>query len=122
MAMATVRAWGYPRELTAHEVNLGSWFSYGMDVIFWFAPIPVLPGVVALHVAVDPESQRRHGSHARRLFAGIEVLADLLNVQCLVAADCTDTGVVAGYLERLGWEQREIPELEDGDWYVRELS
>jgi len=121
--LSKLKSWGYPRELTPIEINLGSWFSYGNDSLFWIEPVPAVAGLAILHLAVAPETREKgHGSWARVLFGCVYNMADVLLVDRLAAADCVGDGVVAGYLQRLGWKRTEIPELEDEEWWVWETK
>lgn len=120
-ARRKLTGWGYPRPIEGNELMMSAIFEYGDDCLFWFQPLDTWPNAAVFHVALAPESRLNHGTWARRLFQGVSITAEMLGLERLVAADCTGTGVVAGYLGRLGWERRSIPELEDEDWFVWEV-
>jgi len=112
--------WGYPRELDESDWHPGAiWFRFGDDVIFWMQKLE--SGYAVVHTVRDPYSQAPKGAEARRLFHTIEFIGDLIRAKGLLASDCTTTGEVASYLQRLGWvESDERPTPEDV-WYVRNL-
>lgn len=105
-----VADWGYPRLLAPIELGPDtSWFRFGDDVVFW-----VHRSATRLYVHICARPKARFAFDVRRWLAVLDFLADLEGVEGIEASDCTGTGEVAHYLERLGWEKQP-----DGTTFVR---
>ena len=94
--------WGYPRSITTDEWQNAAWYRWGPDCIFWLTWDGEEPKVLSLHVCVAPKS--RGSMYPRRWFTGVEIIAELSGAEGIQASDCTDEGLVADYLGRMGWE------------------
>lgn len=98
------RSWGYPREVGADELEGGYWYSYGDDVVLWYAWVEPVGKVMVVHLCLAPGSRGRVAS--RRALTGMEVLGEALGAESLVYVPGAGGGPeVAAYLGRLGWDR-----------------
>ena len=118
LAAGDVENWGYPREVEEAELVECGWWRYGHDAVLWFANVPDIPMAGVLHLCVHPETRRKHLVGARRLFRGVDILADLFCLELLIANDCQEGGPVADYLRRLGWKRETLGGIE-GEWMCK---
>ena len=110
--------WGYPRDIYEDEAIRAVWFAYGLDAVFWLEPVVGDRRTGIFHLAVDPRTQKRHGMAARELFKHLKVFSDLNGFDRLIANDCTESGEVTDYLQRLGWTPC-VMETIEGEWYEK---
>ena len=118
-AVADLSAWRYPRGLVEFEKEESGWWRHGPDCILWLQPVDVLESTAALHICAHPKTRGYHLVGARRLFMGIDILADFYCLERIIASDCDPAGRVSNYLERLGWTVADLLQLEDGPWYEK---
>lgn len=96
-------AWGYPREIEEREIGASVWVRYGPDCIFWLNGVS--EDELGLHIAIRPES--RGSLSGRRLFIGIETIAQLCGATNLRALLPPGSEPLRLYLHRLGWRDYE---------------
>lgn len=99
-----ISAWGYPRALVDGERDQSTFLRYGDDCIFWLN-IHAETGL-NFHICIDPSSRGK--LNGRRLFTGIEVIAELLGASHLQAVLIhSDEPKLKNYCARLGWRENE---------------
>lgn len=116
LAAYDVDMWGYPRPIEEIELTESGWWRYGHDCILWIQAVKEERMTGILHLCVAPSSRVVHKMGARRLFQGVDILADLYCLELLIATDCEEGGPVADYLRRLGWEKMTLDGIE-GEWF-----
>ena len=108
--------WGYPRLITSDEIEMGLWYRWSPDCIFWFNCTDTEERVFSLHVAVAPQS--KSAIFPRRWAIAVEIIGELIGARYLEAEDYPGRRFVANYMPRLGWElvegssswRRELPD------------
>ena len=106
-----IAAWGYYRELVEHELEVSVFVRYGHDCIIWLNEHG--ESGLNFHIVIEPHS--RGSLSSRRLFMGLEVIAELLGAQYLQASLYPGDDVNRNYCARLGWR-------ENDEGYVRFLG
>ncbi len=116
---AALAAWDYPRGVWTDELERSFVFRYGeQDSIVWLEEVIGEPRTRILHIAVEPSLRRHHSIGARGLFRELYKMARWMDLDRLIANDCTESGEVTDYLKRLGWKPC-VMETIEGEWYER---
>ena len=113
-----LESWGYFREIEPWEWGVSIWMRWGPDVIFWYnrASNNGEPQALALHIARAPMSLiQLRKLDTSRFFHGVEVIAEILDAQKLVAILSRDACNLRRHLSKRGW-------TEEGDWMVKSLE
>ena len=115
-APEVVREWGYPRELSAHEVEHGLWYTNG-DGLAWLIP-PLPEGTAIPESAASFGLERSLSLHARaRPGAGRPLLTQRSELAIQVLAEVQGAerlrvllpgAALARYLSWRGWQQDEL--------------
>lgn len=92
--------WGYPRRIDCDEVEIGAWYRYGEDVVFWFIGRGEAHGELVLHIAIRPSMQKR--VYPREWFAFVRCIGMLLGYDRLRFLG-EEPEKVASLLRRWGW-------------------
>lgn len=106
---AQAEAWGYPRKITAREIDEATWFTSALGIL-WFEKMPAGAepppgfgwGVLAIHGIGDPKrTERALSPDTARL---IESLGRELGAKKLYALDGpASMPGIKRYLRRYGW-------------------
>lgn len=120
---ALLAAWGYVRSIEAAELQLGIWFAYGDDGLFWLLRDGAWEAddEAQVHLCAAPGARGRIAS--RWAVTAIEVAAALCGVRVLHAPAREEW---EGLLGRLGWTKLadpRAPETAAGrGWLVKDLG
>ena len=113
-AQESLRAWGYPRELDADDIDSSIWARWGPDALVWWMPVGF--DTYSVHVCFAPSARQRTGLEFRRFLQGLDLIGEFLGGKRLVALPIDNTRALIHDLGlRAGWEL-------EGDMLVRELQ
>lgn len=106
-AALQVIQWGYPRSISALEVELAFWIHYGPTAIYWYHWVEYDRDCrrLVLHLCQDPE--KRGSIFARRWMYSVGIIGEILNAHALFIQKSVGEEPIFGYLERMGWEPHE---------------